>query len=351
MKRQRPVQFGGARMGQLIDGKWVEGNVLSNHDEKGLYYKRPSVFRDRISSEPEADFSPESGRYHLYCAVACPWAHRAVLFRILKRLEPHIALWNTFQESGGQGWSFGDEGHLVPGTDRRVHSLHELYGIADPGCTTRVTVPTLWDAKRRRIVNNESAEVIRIFNEAFGGVTGTIHDYYPERLRTEIDAINAFVLKGINNAVNGCGYSITQNAYNLSVALLFETLDELEARLSRQRYLCGAVETEADWRLFPSLVRFDAIYYVGYKCNLKRLEDYPNLSNYLRELYQKPGIAAACDLATMKRGVYSKAGPVGANGIVPAGPVVDHTRPHDRARFASRPDRATELLGSSTGFL
>lgn len=322
-------------MGQLIDGKWVEGNVLTNHDATGLYYKRPSVFRDRVSPEPDAVYPAESGRYHLYCAVACPWAHRAVLFRVLKRLEGHIALWNTVQDPDGQGWSFGAEGHVVPGSGKRVRHLHEIYQIADPGCTTRVTVPTLWDAGTQRVVNNESAEIIRILNDAFGSITGPAHDYYPEPLRGEIDAMNALVLKGINNAVNGCGYSITQEAYDRSVKELFQTLDELEARLSRQRYLCGGVQTEADWRLFPSLVRFDAIYYVGYKCNLRRLEDYPNLSGYLRELYQTPGIAAVCDLATMKRNVYSKAGPIDANGIVPAGPMVDHTRPHDRERFAA----------------
>ncbi len=322
-------------MGQLIDGKWVDGNVLTNHDATGLYYKRPSVFRERVSGEAGAAFPAESGRYHLYCSIACPWAHRAVLFRVLKKLEPHIVLWNTFQEPGGQGWSFGEAGHTVPGSGKRIRWLHELYQIADPGCTTRVTVPTLWDAKAQRIVNNESAEIIRMFNDAFGAVTGPTHDYYPERLRAEIDAMNALVLKGINNAVNGCGYSISQEAYDASVKLLFGTLDELEARLSRQRYLCGPAQTEADWRLFPSLVRFDAVYYVGYKCNLRRLEEYPNLSNYLRELYQAPGIAAAVDIAGIKRGVYSKAGPVGANGIIPVGPVVDHTRPHDRARLAA----------------
>ena len=326
-------------MGQLVDGKWTNDKVLTNHDEKGLYYKRPSVFRDRVTADRLSEFPAETGRYHLYCAVACPWAHRAVLFRVLKKLAPHIALWNTFQEVNdqgmkGEGWSFGAEGHVVPGDGRKVRWLHELYTIADPGCTTRVTVPTLWDAKTKRIVNNESSEIIRIFNDAFGAITGSTTDYYPEHLRSAIDETNAFVLKGINNAVNGCGYSITQQAYDESVKLLFASLDTLEERLARQRYLCGDVQTEADWRLFPSLVRFDALYYVGYKCNLRRLEDYPNLSNYLRELYQTPGIAEACDIATMKRGVYSKAGPVGANGIIPAGPIVDHRRPHDRGRFA-----------------
>jgi glutathionyl-hydroquinone reductase len=322
-------------MGQLVDGKWMTGEVMRQHDEKGLYFKRPAVFRSRIAADGASGFPAVTGRYHLYSAVACPWAHRAVLFRVLKQLTPHVTLWNTFQEVDGEGWSFGPDGHSVPGTDRRVRWLHELYTIADPACTTRVTVPTLWDAQTRQVVNNESSEIIRMFNSEFGALAGPTPDYCPEHLRGPIDETNTFVLRGVNNAVNGCGYSISQEAYDEQVALLFATLDALEQRLARQRYLCGDVQTEADWRLFPSLVRFDAVYYVAYKCNLRRLEDYPNLSNYLRELYQTPGIAAACDIAGMKRGVYSKAGPVGANGIVPVGPIVDHGRPHDRERFAA----------------
>jgi putative glutathione S-transferase len=323
-------------MAQLVDGKWRTENILFNHDDKGLYFKRESVFRDRISNDPRSELPAEPGRYHLYCAVACPWAHRATLMRTLKRLEPYVTLTNTFQEPGGQSWSFGEKGHTVPGTDQRVRWLHELYTIGDPTCTTRVTVPTLWDAKTRRIVNNESSEIIRMFNTAFSGLTEATPDYYPEALRPEIDATNTLVLKGVNNAVNGCGYSISQEAYDGSIKLLFRTLDSLEDRLSQQRYVCGEVETEADWRLFPSLVRFDPCYYVGYKCNLRRLDEYPNLSNYLRDLYQTPGIAEVCDIAGMKRGVFSKAGPVGANGIIPIGPAVDYSRPHDRGRFARR---------------
>jgi putative glutathione S-transferase len=323
------------RMGQLVDGKWVSGEVLRQHDEKGVYFKHDAVFRQRVTADGLSGFPAASGRYHLYSAVACPWAHRAVLFRVLKGLTPHVALWNTSQEENGEGWGFGAQGHVVPGTDARVRWLHELYTIAEPACTTRVTVPTLWDAQTRKVVSNESSEIIRMFNSAFGAITGPTADYYPQALRREIDDTNAFVLKGINNAVNGCGYSITQAAYDEQVALLFASLDVLEERLARGRYLCGEAQTEADWRLFPSLVRFDAVYYVAYKCNLRRLEDYHNLSNYLRELYQVPGIAEACDIAGMKRGVYSKAGPVGANGIVPAGPLVDHRHPHDRERFAA----------------
>ena len=246
-------------MGQPVDGQWRTENILFNHDDKGMYFKRDSVFRDRISGEAGAEFPAEPGRYHLYCAVACPWAHRTTLMRTLKKLEPFVTLTNTFQEPGGQGWSFGEQGHVVPGTDRRVRFLHELYTIADPACTTRVTVPTLWDAKSRRVVNNELSEIIRIFNTAFAGIAESTPDYYPEPLRPEVDATNALVLKGVNNAVNGCGYSISQQAYDSSVKLLFETLDGLEQRLSQQRYLCGETETEADWRLFPSLVRFRSV--------------------------------------------------------------------------------------------
>jgi putative glutathione S-transferase len=323
-------------MGQLVEGKWTNENVLTNHDKTGLYYKRDSVFRCRISGEAGSEFLAEPGRYHLYCAVACPWAHRATLMRTLKNLEPLVTLNNTFQEPGGEGWSFGEPGHIVPGTDRRVRWLHELYTIADPGCTTRVTVPTLWDARTRRVVNNESSEIIRIFNTAFAGIAEPSLDYYPEPLRPEIDATNALVLKGVNNAVNGCGYSISQQAYDTSIKMLFETLDGLEKRLSKQRYACGDAATEADWRLFPSLVRFDPCYYVGYKCNLRRLNEYPNLSNYLRDLYQTPGISEVCDIDGMKAGVFSKAGPVGSNGIIPVGPAIDYSKPHDRGRFARR---------------
>src|ERR1700755_515638 len=187
-------------MGQLVDGQWTANNVLVQHDERGLYFKRASLFRNSISREAQSEFPAEAGRYHLYCAVACPWAHRTTLMRTLKHLEPFVTLTNTFQESGGQGWSFGEPGHVVPGTDRKVRWLHELYTIADPGCTTRVTVPTLWDANTRRVVNNESSEIIRMFTTACVGLAEPSPDYYPEPLRPRIEETNALVLKGVNNA-------------------------------------------------------------------------------------------------------------------------------------------------------
>ena len=322
-------------MGQLVDGKWVSGEVLRQHDEKGVYFKRDAVFRQRVTADGASGFPAASGRYHLYSAVACPWAHRAVLFRVLKGLTPHVALWNTAQEENGEGWGFGPQGHVVPGDGRRVRWLHELYTIADPACTTRVTVPTLWDAQTRQVVSNELSEIIRMFNAAFGAVAGPTPDYYPEALRRDDRRHQCVRAQGHQQRRQRLRLFDHAGGLRRAGRAAVRLARCAGARLSRSRYLCGEAQTEADWRLFPSLVRFDAVYYVAYKCNLRRLEDYHNLSSYLRELYQTPGIAEACDIAGMKRGVYSKAGPVGANGIVPVGPLVDHTRPHDRARFAA----------------
>jgi putative glutathione S-transferase len=319
-------------MGHLLNGKWTDEETLSEN-QGGRYVKKPSVFRNWVTADGSSGFKAEPGRYVLYCAVSCPWAHRAVLFRVLKKLEDIVPLVNTEQVVGGQGWAFETEGHVVPGTDHRARFLHELYTISDPACTSRVTVPTLWDARTRKVVSNESSEIIRMFNAEFSAFAPPTPDYYPKELRAEIEAMNDFVLKGVNNGVNGCGRSWSQEAYEESFDLLFRSLEELEARLGKQRYLCGDRQTEADWRLYPNLIRFDSIYYVGYKCNLRRIEDYPNLSNYLRDLYQTPGIAAVSDVEGMKRGTFGKAGPIKSNGIIPKGPALDLMRRHDRDRF------------------
>ncbi len=319
-------------MGHLLDGKWTSEDRLVELDG-GKYAKKPARFRGRVSADGSSGFPAAPGRYRLYSSPGCPWAHRAVLFRVLKRLENVIGLTDTGQREGGEGWAFGSEGHIVPGADRRVKYLHEIYSLSDPTCTSRVTVPTLWDSETRKIVSNESSEIIRMFNSEFAEFAEPSPDYCPAGKMAEIDAVNARVLDGINNAVNECGRSVSQEAYEAAFDKLFGTLDELEARLSGRRYLCGGAQTEADWRLYPNLIRFDSVYYVGYKCNLRRIEDFPNLSNYLRDLYQTPGIAAVSDVAAMKRGSFSKAGPIGANGIIPKGPALGLDRPHDRGRF------------------
>lgn len=317
-------------MGNLLNGKWTMEDTLSEIRAGGRYIKDPSVFRKEVTADGSSGFKAEKDRYHLYVSTSCPWAHRTMLFRVLKKLEGVVAMTDTSQTRGGQGWTFADDGHVVPGTGKRVQYLHEIYTLADPQCTTRVTVPTLWDSKTCTVVNNESAEIIRMFNSAFTGIAPPTPDYYPGALRAAIDAMNDKVLKGVNNGVNGCGRSASQEAYEESFDLLFRTLDELEDILGRQRYLCGEQQTEADWRLYPNLVRFDSIFYIGYKCNLRRIEDYPNLSNYLRDLYQTPGIATVSDVEAIKRAIFSGYGPVKGNGIVPKGPWLGLDRPHNR---------------------
>ena len=320
-------------MGHLLNGAWTHDDVLVEN-ANGLYVKKPSRFRNWIAADGSSGYPAEAGRYVLYSSVSCPWAHRTAIFRVLKKLEGAIELVDTEQSPDGQGWAFVDGPHTVPGTGARVEYLHEIYALGEPGCTTRVTVPMLWDSATGTVVSNESSEIVRMFNTEFDAIAEPTPDYYPPALRDEIDAMNEKVLTGINNAVNQCGRSTAQEAYEKSVDLLFGTLDEFEEMLSRRRYLCGDAQTEADWRFYPNLIRFDPIYYVGYKCNLRRLEDYHHLSNYLRDLYETPGIDSVSDVASMKRQVFSSAGPIGANGIVPRGPVVDLTRPHDRDRFA-----------------
>lgn len=322
-------------MGHLLDGEWTDDEVLKEVRDDGKYIKFDSIFRNRITRDGDdgkGGFPAETGRYHLYSSVACPWAHRTELIRILKKLDGIIGHTDTRQTIGGQGWTFV-EPHVVPGTDQSATYLHQVYALSEPAYTGRVSVPVLWDSHTRKIVSNESSEIIVMFNEAFDEIAPPSPDYYPPALREDIDAVNALVLDGINNAVNECGRGVSQQAYEAAFDKLFRTLDELEARLSRQRYLCGDRQTLADWRLFPNLVRFDAIYYLGYKCNLRRIADYPNLSEYLRDLYQTPGIDRVCDVAGMKDGVYGGAGPIPTNGIVPKGPEMDLREGHTRSRF------------------
>ena len=282
----------------------------------------------------EGGFAAERGRYHLYVSLACPYAHRTVIFRKLKELESVISMSVIDPVMGEQGWQFGDPGTFAD-TVNGKHRLGEIYLLADPRYTGRVSVPVLWDKERRTIVNNESPEIIRMLNSAFAALTNDRADYYPADLHAEINRINARVYNDVNIGVYRAGFAAAQPAYEEGCRIVFAALDWLEDILSRQRYLTGARLTEADWRLFTTLVRFDAVYYGHFKCNLRRIADYPNLSNYLRDLYQVPGIADTVNLDHIKRHYYMSMTAINPTRIVPLGPELDFSAPHDRGRFAA----------------
>ena len=318
-------------MGLLVDGAWQE-DVSRTTD--GRFIRPTTAYHNVVTADSTGYFPAEAGRYHLYISLACPWAHRTLIFRTLKKLDGVISLSVAAPLYGKTGWEFdpAQGGTLDTANDRGT--LAEIYLIADPHYTGRVSVPVLWDKKRRTIVNNESSEIIRMLNSAFEAFTDVRTDYYPEALRDEIDCINDLVYPTVNNGVYRAGFATSQEAYEEAARGIFSTLDQLEELLSRQRYLAGKAITEADWRLFTTLVRFDAVYYSHFKCNLRRIVDYPNLWNYLRDLYQMPGIAATVSLDHIKRHYYGSQLKVNPTGIVPIGPLIDFTAPHDRGRFA-----------------
>jgi len=323
-------------MGLLVDGAWQED---ISRTKEGRFIRPAPVFRNFVTPDGspgpsgQGGFAAEPGRYHLYVSLACPWAHRTLIFRKLKRLEAVISVSLTEPLYGKTGWEFGS---ATQGTDDSVNgkpTLAAVYLVADPHYTGRVSVPVLWDKKRRTIVNNESSEIIRMLNAAFDAFTDVRADYYPVTLRREIDAINELIYPNINNGVYRAGFATSQDAYEEAACAIFETLDQIEERLSRKRYLVAAQITEADWRLFTTLVRFDSVYYSHFKCNLRRIADYPNLWNYTRDLYQMPGIAETVSIDHIKRHYYGSQRQVNPTGIVPIGPVIDFTAPHDRNRF------------------
>ena len=326
-------------MGMLIEGRW-------SHDApdtaSGRFVRPESRFRSHITADGASGFKAEPGRYHLYVSYGCPWAHRAIIFRALKGLEGLISMSVALPNDRRDGWRYGD---AFPGaTTDQVNGftwLHEAYRAADPAYTGKVTVPTLWDKTTRTIVNNESSEIIRMFNSAFDGIGAARGDYYPEALRAEIDRVNELVYTGLNNGVYRTGFASTQAAYDEAVTRIFATLDTLEQRLANQRYLAGEVITEADWRLFVTLVRFDAVYHHAFKCMLRPLSSYHHLSHYLRELYQVPGVAATVRLDHIVPSYYSSER-VNPNGIVPVVPTLDFAQAHDRGRWltASALERA-----------
>ncbi len=316
-------------MGQLVEGKWTDED-LRRVDAKGAFVRPDSVFRDWVKDSPEAPFGAEKSRYHLFVAKNCPWAHRTEIVRRMKKLEDVITV--TYADMPRlQGWAYSKGIDELQPTDGVLH-LHEVYTAAKSDYTGRITVPTLWDRNKHMVVNNESSEIIRMLNSEFSRWGDSSLDLYPEALRKDIDEINTYVYERVNNGTYRCGFAKSQEAYEEAFWRLFEALDTLEKRLSGQRFLVGSQLTEADVRLYTTLVRFDAAYHGNFKCNLRRIEDYPNLANYLRDLYQRPGFGDTTDIDGVKRGYYSNR-ELNPNGIVPAGPALDFNRPHDRARF------------------
>jgi putative glutathione S-transferase len=325
-------------MGYLEQGVWHK-DWAGRHDARGNFLRQESRFRGRVTRDSSSGYRAMPGRYHLYVSLACPWAHRTLIFRALKGLDNAISVSIVDPLMLDDGWAFSESPGCVPDTVNRARYLREVYTKADPRYTGRVTVPVLWDRETGTIVNNESSEIIRMLNSEFEDVARLHEDYYPQPLRAEIDAVNRLVYENINNGVYRCGFATTQEAYEGAFDGLFSALDELEARLDRSRYLVGDRMTEADWRLFPTLVRFDAVDYGHFKCNLRRLGDYPNLSNYVRDLYQVPGVAETVDMAHIKRHYYASHRHINPTGIVPKGPKVDFLAPHDRSRKFQRSAR------------
>lgn len=322
-------------MGLLVEGRWVD-RWYDTASTGGRFVRAESGFRHWVTPDGspgpsgEGGFKAEPGRYHLYVSLACPWAHRTLIVRALKGLEPLIGVsvvhWLMLED----GWTFQDGPGCTGDPLNGKAFLHEIYTLADPRYSGRVTVPVLWDQERRTIVSNESSEIIRMLNSAFDGLGARPLDLYPAALRDAIDRVNARVYAGLNNGVYRAGFATTQAAYDEAVAEVFATLDWLEERLGERRWLAGETLTEADWRAFTTLVRFDAVYHGHFKCNLRRLVDYPRLWAYTRALYQEPGIAATVDFAHITRHYHASHRGLNPSGIVPAGPLVDWTAPHGR---------------------
>jgi putative glutathione S-transferase len=331
-------------MGLLVDGVWQD-RWYDTGSTGGRFVRKPSSFRNWITPDGapgpsgEGGFQAEPGRYHLFVSLACPWAHRTLIFRRLKGLEEMITLSVVHWRMLEHGWTFAPGPGVIPDPVMQADYLHQVYAAADPHYSGRVTVPVLWDKQTSRIVNNESAEIIRMFNAAFDGVGARPGDYCPADLLEEIDALNAEIYDRVNNGVYKAGFATTQGAYEDAVGPLFAELDRLDTRLARQRFLFGDRITEADWRLFTTLVRFDAVYVGHFKCNIRRIADYPNLSGYLRDLYQQPGIAETVDFRHIKGHYYESHGTINPTGIVPLGPVLDLDAPHGRERLGARATR------------
>ncbi|MEL6439347.1 MAG: glutathione S-transferase family protein [Cyanobacteria bacterium J06621_8] len=318
-------------MGLLVDGVWSD-RWYDTKKTGGKFVRQQSEFRNWITADGSNGFKAEPGRYHLYVSYACPWAHRTLIFRAIKGLEEIIDVSVVHWLMGEQGWTFASGSGVIPDTVNQVQFLHQIYTKVKPSFTGRVTVPILWDKETNTIVNNESSEIIRMFNSAFDDVGAIAGDYYPEALRSEIDRLNERIYHTVNNGVYKSGFATTQEAYKEAVHPLFDTLEYLNELLTNRRYLTGDRLTEADWRLFTTLVRFDPVYVGHFKCNIKRIVDYPQLWAYTRELYQIPQIAATVNFEHIKGHYYQSHGSINPTGVVPVGPQVDFKEPHNRGK-------------------
>ncbi|WP_171232693.1 glutathione S-transferase family protein [Ruegeria sp. HKCCA4812] len=323
-------------MGLLVDGKWQD-TWYDTKSTGGAFKRSAAQFRNWLTADGKAGpsgkggFKAEPGRYHLYVSYACPWAHRTLIFRELKGLSDLISVSVVHPDMLDQGWTFETDAHGATGDD--LYGLgfaHQIYTKADPAYSGRVTVPILWDKRQETIVSNESSEIIRMFNSAFDGVTGNTDDHWPEAMRAEIEEVNARIYSDVNNGVYKSGFATSQAAYDAAVGPLFDTLDWLEDRLARNRYLMGDRITEADWRLFTTLIRFDPVYHLHFKCNKRRLIDYPNLWAYTRELYQWPGVAPTVNMNHIVRHYHYSHDGINPHRIIPVNPVLDYTEPHRR---------------------
>lgn len=323
-------------VGSMINGAWHSAEPAKSAD--GHFQRKETAFRDWVTPDGrpgptgQDGFRAVAGRYHLYVSLACPWAHRTLIVRALKGLQEIVPVSVTHWLMADQGWTFDTGENVVPDPLYNTHCLHEIYARADGAYTGRVTVPVLWDQHTQTIVNNESADIIRMFNSAFDQAGAKPGDFYPKALRPEIDAINQRVYETVNNGVYKCGFATTQAAYEAALSPLFETLDWLEDRLSQTRYLLGDTLTEADIRLFTTLIRFDPVYHGHFKCNLRRIVDYKNLWGYTRDIYQIPAVTPTVDFTHIKRHYYMSHRAINPTGIVPVGPVLDLDSPPNRER-------------------
>ncbi|WP_300071882.1 glutathione S-transferase family protein [uncultured Ruegeria sp.] len=325
-------------MGLLVDGKWHD-TWYDTKSTGGAFKRSAAQFRNWLTADGSSGpsgkggFKAEPGRYHLYVSHACPWAHRTLIFRELKGLSGLISVSVVHPDMLDKGWTFETDAHGATGdTLYGLDFAHQVYTKADPTYSGRVTVPILWDKDQGTVVSNESSEIIRMFNSAFNGITGNTDDYWPETMREEIEEVNARIYSDVNNGVYKSGFATSQEAYEAAVHPLFDTLDWLEDRLSTNRYLMGDRLTEADWRLFTTLIRFDPVYHLHFKCNLRRLIDYPNLWAYTRELYQWPGVAETLNLNHIVRHYHYSHDSINPNRIIPVNPVLDYMEPHGRGQ-------------------